>query len=207
MSEHEKFYVAGFFSGLAEADANAPVLPDTAPVSADVRRWIDAYALLGAPVIRIFAGSPPKGVSRDEAIDRYVEAERQIYLNSDELAGKPEAAKEKIVAGMLADLHRAGFATDRLQQPVELSIDLRVEHALRPEEVAAALRPLLQPGSAERDRMLKDLTQVRQALGEPCPRPGSAARSAARHWRRWSRCGERRSMRRASPRIMSSGSR
>ena len=31
-----------------------------------------------------------------------VDAERQIYLNSDELAGKPEAAKEKIVEGMLA---------------------------------------------------------------------------------------------------------
>src|SRR6202021_387072 len=30
----------------------------------------------------------------------------------------------------LADLHRAGFATDRLQSPVELSVDLRVEHAL-----------------------------------------------------------------------------
>ena len=29
----------------------------------------------------------------------------------------------------LADLHRAGFATDRLQRPVELSVDLRVEHA------------------------------------------------------------------------------
>ena len=33
----------------------------------------------------------------------------------------------------LADLHRAGFATDRLQRPIELSIDLRVEHALRDE--------------------------------------------------------------------------
>jgi cell division protein FtsI (penicillin-binding protein 3) len=33
----------------------------------------------------------------------------------------------------LADLHRAGFATDRLQQPIELSVDLRVEHALRDE--------------------------------------------------------------------------
>src|ERR1700755_1505727 len=31
----------------------------------------------------------------------------------------------------LADLHRAGFATDRLQRPIELSVDLRVEHALR----------------------------------------------------------------------------
>jgi cell division protein FtsI (penicillin-binding protein 3) len=33
----------------------------------------------------------------------------------------------------LADLHRAGFATDRLQRPVELAVDLRVEHALRDE--------------------------------------------------------------------------
>ncbi|MBR1144483.1 penicillin-binding protein 2 [Bradyrhizobium sp. AUGA SZCCT0431] len=37
----------------------------------------------------------------------------------------------------LADLHRAGFATDRLQKPVELSIDLRVEHALRDELMKA----------------------------------------------------------------------
>src|SRR3954470_11555341 len=37
----------------------------------------------------------------------------------------------------LADLHRAGFATDRLQRPVELSIDLRVEHALRDELLRA----------------------------------------------------------------------
>lgn len=37
----------------------------------------------------------------------------------------------------LADLHRAGFATDRQQQPVELSVDLRVEHALRDELLKA----------------------------------------------------------------------
>src|SRR5579859_4367584 len=37
----------------------------------------------------------------------------------------------------LADLHRAGFATDRLQQPIELSLDLRVEHALRDELLKA----------------------------------------------------------------------
>ena len=37
----------------------------------------------------------------------------------------------------LADLHRAGFATDRLQRPVELSVDLRVEHALRYELLMA----------------------------------------------------------------------
>jgi cell division protein FtsI (penicillin-binding protein 3) len=37
----------------------------------------------------------------------------------------------------LADLHRAGFASDRQQEPVELSLDLRVQHVLRDELVAA----------------------------------------------------------------------
>ncbi|HVX92253.1 MAG TPA: penicillin-binding protein 2 [Xanthobacteraceae bacterium] len=37
----------------------------------------------------------------------------------------------------LADLHRAGFASDRQQRPVELAVDLRVQHALRDELVAA----------------------------------------------------------------------
>src|SRR6185312_210009 len=37
----------------------------------------------------------------------------------------------------LADLHMAGFATDRLQQPVQLAVDLRVQHALRDELVAS----------------------------------------------------------------------
>ena len=37
----------------------------------------------------------------------------------------------------LADLHLAGFASDRLQKPVELAVDLRVQHALRDELVAA----------------------------------------------------------------------
>ena len=37
----------------------------------------------------------------------------------------------------LADLHMAGLATDRLQTPVNLAVDLRVQHALRDELVAA----------------------------------------------------------------------
>lgn len=37
----------------------------------------------------------------------------------------------------LADLHLAGFANDRQQKPVDLSIDLRVQHALRDELLAA----------------------------------------------------------------------
>jgi cell division protein FtsI (penicillin-binding protein 3) len=37
----------------------------------------------------------------------------------------------------LAALHRAGLATDRLQRPVQLAADLRVQHALRDELVEA----------------------------------------------------------------------
>jgi cell division protein FtsI (penicillin-binding protein 3) len=37
----------------------------------------------------------------------------------------------------LADLHRAGFASDRQQEPVTLAVDLRVQHALRDELLAA----------------------------------------------------------------------
>jgi cell division protein FtsI (penicillin-binding protein 3) len=48
------------------------------------------------------------------------------------------AGMEKWLDGHgLAALHMAGLATDRLQNPVELAVDLRVQHALREELVAA----------------------------------------------------------------------
>jgi cell division protein FtsI (penicillin-binding protein 3) len=48
------------------------------------------------------------------------------------------AGMEKWLDGQgLAALHMAGLATDRLQKPVELSVDLRVQYALRDELVAA----------------------------------------------------------------------
>jgi cell division protein FtsI (penicillin-binding protein 3) len=48
------------------------------------------------------------------------------------------AGMEKWLDGHgLADLHMAGLATDRLQTPVTLAVDLRVQHALRDELVAA----------------------------------------------------------------------
>jgi len=40
----------------------------------------------------------------------------------------------------LAALHAAGLATDRLQEPVQLAVDLRVQHALRDELVSARAR-------------------------------------------------------------------
>jgi elongation factor Ts len=44
----------------------------------------------------------PSYTARADVPAEVVDAERQIYLNSDELASKPEQAREKIVAGMLA---------------------------------------------------------------------------------------------------------
>ena len=38
------------------------------------KTWIRHYATLGAPVIRVFAGAPPSGVSEDEAIERAIPA-------------------------------------------------------------------------------------------------------------------------------------
>ena len=44
----------------------------------------------------------PEWTTREDVPAEVVEAERQVYLNSDELEGKPEQAQEKIVEGMLA---------------------------------------------------------------------------------------------------------
>jgi elongation factor Ts len=43
----------------------------------------------------------PEWTTREDVPSEIVEAEKQVYLNSDELEGKPEQAKEKIVEGML----------------------------------------------------------------------------------------------------------
>jgi elongation factor Ts len=43
----------------------------------------------------------PEWATRDDVPAETVEAERQVYLNSDEVLSKPEAAREKIVDGML----------------------------------------------------------------------------------------------------------
>lgn len=45
---------------------------------AHTKAWIDHYAAIGAPVIRVFAGRPPAGVSDDEAIKRCVPIFEQV---------------------------------------------------------------------------------------------------------------------------------
>jgi elongation factor Ts len=44
----------------------------------------------------------PEWTTRDQVPAELLETERQIFLNSDEVQSKPEAAREKIVDGMLA---------------------------------------------------------------------------------------------------------
>ena len=73
---------------------------------------------------------------------------KRVYPNSAEVShlighvnidNQGIAGIEKWLDGRgLHALHMAGFATDRLQRPIELAVDLRVQHALRDELIASA---------------------------------------------------------------------
>lgn len=81
--------------------------PDFEKQMATTKKWIDTYAELGAPVIRVFAGNPPKGVSEDDAIKRCIPALEEAC----EYAGKK---------GVLLAMENHDFTTkvDRLLQIV-----------------------------------------------------------------------------------------
>ena len=54
------------------------------------------------------AFAAPEWATRDDVPAEVLEAERSIYANSDEVQSKPEAARDKIVDGMLAKRFYAG---------------------------------------------------------------------------------------------------
>jgi elongation factor Ts len=56
---------------------------------------------LGRKLAMHIAASGPQWISRDDVPEEAVEAERDIYANSDEVQSKPEQARGKIVDGML----------------------------------------------------------------------------------------------------------
>ncbi|HEY7247603.1 MAG TPA: penicillin-binding protein 2 [Xanthobacteraceae bacterium] len=72
---------------------------------------------------------------------------KRVYPNGNELShlighvnidNQGIAGIEKWLDGRgLADLHMAGLAAEHLQKPIELAVDLRVQHALRDELIAA----------------------------------------------------------------------
>ena len=97
----------------------------------------------------------------------------------------------------LADLHLAGLATDRLQEPIELAVDLRVQHALarrtgrrraiitRPRPPAASL-PTCAP--ARSSRWCRCRTTTRTIRARRSIRPASTVSPpASMRWARPSR--------------------
>src|SRR5947207_2968658 len=105
------------------------------------------YAVIGGRLVMFAIGADSHSARRAASQDAIATARPDIVDRNGEVAhliGLVNTDNQGI-AGMekwldnngLADLHRAGFATDRLQKPVELSIDLRVEHALRDELLKA----------------------------------------------------------------------
>ena len=82
----------------------------------------------------------------------------------------------------LADLHMAGLATDRLQTPVNLAVDLRVQHALRDELVAARtkFKALAAAGLVLDVRTGEIVAMVSEPDYDPNnPRPGATIRPAS----------------------------
>src|SRR6266568_5060892 len=77
----------------------------------------------------------------------FMQENKRVYPNGSEVShlighvnidNQGIAGIEKWIDGRgLADLHMAGLATDRLQEPIELAVDLRVQHALRDELIKA----------------------------------------------------------------------
>jgi cell division protein FtsI (penicillin-binding protein 3) len=80
----------------------------------------------------------------------FLSENKRVYPNSAEVShlighvnidNQGIAGIEKWLDGHgLQALHLAGLATDRLQKPVELAVDLRVQHAMRDELIAAAIK-------------------------------------------------------------------
>ena len=80
----------------------------------------------------------------------FLNENKRVYPNSAEVShlighvsidNQGIAGIEKWLDGRgLQALHMAGFATDRLQSAIELAVDLRVQHAVRDELIAAATK-------------------------------------------------------------------
>ncbi len=80
----------------------------------------------------------------------FLSENKRVYPNSAEVShlighvnidNQGIAGIEKWLDGRgLQALHMAGFATDRLQSAIELAVDLRVQHAVRDELIAAATK-------------------------------------------------------------------
>jgi elongation factor Ts len=74
-------------------------------------------AVLARQLAMHISWSEPRWIRREDVPADVVASERDIYLNSDEVKSKPEAAREKIVEGMLGKrffAERGGVLVDQI---------------------------------------------------------------------------------------------
>ncbi|OBG15578.1 molybdopterin oxidoreductase [Mycolicibacterium celeriflavum] len=110
LTEHETLYVAGFFSGLAEAHSDVPTLPDAAPLSAEARQWINTLLATQSrhpsedPIVRPHSGDGPlvlwasqTGTAQDFAARLADRLDGAHLVNMDDMAPADLAAAHDVV--------------------------------------------------------------------------------------------------------------
>ncbi len=138
---------------------------------ASVRQWIDRAALMGAPHIRVFAGSPPKGTSNEEAIASCIEAldecaelaaRRGIFLgveNHGGIVAEPEALLHIIQSvknpWLGINLDTGNFHTDdpyaALAQCAPYAVNVQVKVEISPKGKGAEATDFTKLGKILRD--------------------------------------------------------
>ena len=107
LTEDEKVYLAGFFTGLPDAPRGVPVLPEFAPVQTVVRLWVDGvlagrYSRAGAPA-RVEPGGPlvlwasQTGAAEEFAARLVDRLEAAALINMDDLALTDLAAARDVL--------------------------------------------------------------------------------------------------------------
>ena len=95
---------------------NVFTLPDGPELNkwhAHVDTWINHYAAIGCPIIRVFAGKAPKGISEKEAIDNAV----RNLEKACERAGRKGIILALENHDFLMDSHRLTTIVERVQSP------------------------------------------------------------------------------------------
>ncbi|NND06584.1 MAG: sugar phosphate isomerase/epimerase [Saprospiraceae bacterium] len=79
--------------------SHAPDSPELTKQMEYTKQWIDTYALMGVPVIRVFAGNPAKEMNKDQAV-------RNIIANL------KTACRYAATKGMILAMENHDFTTD-----------------------------------------------------------------------------------------------
>ncbi|WP_172800367.1 MULTISPECIES: bifunctional nitrate reductase/sulfite reductase flavoprotein subunit alpha [unclassified Mycobacterium] len=109
LTEHESLYVAGFFSGLTEAQSDVPTLPVSAPLSTEARQWINGLLATQSrrpaeDPVRPHSGDGPlvlwasqTGTAQDFAARLAARLDGAQLVNMDDMAPADLAAAHDVV--------------------------------------------------------------------------------------------------------------